>query len=53
MKLNSEVMMSEFLERLKNKTAEQLLIEIEKAREDSKDDCIFAPEPEPEEVIEG
>lgn len=49
MKLDIESMLSEFLERLENKTAEQLLAEIDKAREDSKDSYIFEPEHEPKE----
>jgi len=37
MKLDSELMLDEFLKRLESKTAEQLLADIEKARENSKD----------------
>lgn len=44
MKLNLEILLDDFLERLENKTAEQLLAEIEQAREDSKDSWILDEE---------
>ena len=39
--MNTEQMYKEFLERLNNKTTEELIAEIEQAREDSKDSWIL------------
>lgn len=46
--MNTEQMYKEFLERLNNKTAEELMAEIEQAREDSKDSWILDEDKEEE-----
>ena len=46
--VNVEQMYKEFLERLNNKTTEELMAEIEQAREDSKDSWILDEDEESE-----